>query len=163
VKKTEAIEKIVAECKEQNIFKAEAIQYIIATVWHETGDTFKPVREAGWLRNYDRYLRTNKNTKRYYPYYGRGFVQLTWDFNYAKFSEIMGIDLVANPDLALEFKNSLFILVYGMKNGTFTGEKLTDYFNESGSNFIGARRIINGRDRAAKIARYAQNVRIDNV
>ncbi len=159
----EAIEKIVLACYENNITKAEEIQYIIATVWHETGGTFRPVREAGWLRNYDKYLRTNKNTKRYYPYYGRGFSQITWKANYQKFSDIMGIDLVNNPDLALDFDNSLFILIYGMKNGTFTGKKLFDYFNKKGSNFIGARAIINGKDKAEKIARYAQNVKVDYV
>lgn len=155
------IKKIIEYCKESGITKPEQIQYIVATVWHETDGTFKPVREAGWLRNWDKYLRTNSNTKRYYPYYGRGFVQITWKKNYEKFSKIMGIDLVNNPDLALEFDNALFILVYGMKHGTFTGKKLLDYFNINGSDFIGARAIINGKDRAEKIARYAQRIKLN--
>ena len=158
----QAKEKIVQACYEHSIFKAEEIQYVIATVEHETNGTFKPVREAYWLRNADQYLKTNKNTKRYYPYYGRGFTQLTWKANYEKFSEIMGIDLVGNPDLALDFDVSLEILIYGMKHGTFTGKKLSDYFNYNGSDFIGARKIINGRDKAEKIAKLAQRTRIRN-
>ena len=35
-------------------------------------------------------------------YYGRGYVQLTWDYNYKKFGEILNIPLLKNPDLALD-------------------------------------------------------------
>jgi hypothetical protein len=160
--KSEAKEKIVQACFKHGIFKAEEIQYIIATVEHETNGKFKPVREAYWLRNADQYLRTNRNTKRYYPYYGRGFSQITWKANYAKFEKILDIPLVEEPDLALDFDVSLEILIYGMKHGTFTGKKLSDYFNYNGSNFLDARRIINGTDKAEKIATMAQRTRIRN-
>jgi len=163
MEKEEAKLKILQACFKIGIFKAEEIQYVMATVEHETNGSFKPVSEAYWLRNADKYLRTNKNTKRYYPYYGRGFSQITWKANYAKFEKILGIPLVENPELALDFDVSLEILIYGMKHGTFTGKKLSDYFNHNGSDFIGARKIINGKDKAEKIAKLAQKSRIRNV
>lgn len=151
----ETIDAIIKECYKQDIKKPEAIQYVLATVQHETNDTFKPVKEAYWLSE-----KWRKRNLRYYPYYGRGFVQITWKKNYKKFGDIMGIDLVKNPNLALEIDNAIFILVYGMKHGIFTGKKLGDYFNGGGSNFIYARKIINGKDRAKKIAAMAQKIRL---
>lgn len=153
-----AIREIVKTCQELGVVKPEAIQYVVATVEHETAGTFEPVEEAYWIKNADAYRRRKF---KYYPYYGRGFIQLTHKYNYEKFSKIMGIDLIAYPELALEFKNSLFILVYGMMHGVFTGKKLDDYFNGSGSDFVEARRIVNGRDKAKKIALMAQNIRVE--
>jgi len=152
----ETIDLIIKECYKQEIKKPEAIQYVLATVQHETNDTFKPVKEAYWLNE-----KWRKKHLRYYPYYGRGFVQITWKENYEKFGTLLGVDLVENPNLALEPDNAIFILVYGMKHGIFTGKKLDDYFSEKGSNFVKARRIINGKDKAKKIALLAQSISLD--
>ncbi len=154
-KKIENIERITAKAREMGVVKPEAIQYILATVMHETNKTFEPVKEAYWTSE-----QYKKENFRYYPYYGRGFVQLTHKENYEKFSKIMNIDLVNNPDLALDFDNALFILIYGMIHGSFTKAKLSDYFNHKGSNFIGARKIINGIDKEETIARIAQGVEL---
>ncbi|WP_457564766.1 carboxypeptidase [Caminibacter sp.] len=155
------IDAIIEECYHQDVKKAEAIQYILATVKHETNDTFKPVKEAYWLSEGWR-----KRNLRYYPYYGRGLVQITWEKNYKKFTKLVNErfgtnqDFVKNPDLVLKEKYAIFILVYGMKYGIFTGKKISDYFNDNGSNFIAARRIINGKDKAKKIAYLAQKIKI---
>lgn len=177
----DVIDAIIKECYAQSVTKVEQIQYVLATVQHETNDTFKPVREAYWVRNkmIKKYgkkkgaahfeawaLRNLKTSKKVYaPYYGRGFLQLTWKKNYKKFSKILTnmygsgyIDLVKFPDLALNIDFSIKILVYGMKHGTFTGKKLDDYFNKKGSNFVKARKIINGNDKAEKIALLAQRI-----
>jgi predicted chitinase len=114
--------------------------YMLATAWHETGRAMKPVTEDGG----DRYLRR----KPYYPYIGRGYVQLTWKANYKKY----GID--KTPLKALEPKMAAHIMVDGMVNGIFTGRKLSNYFNDKVNNPIGARYIINGTDQAKKIAGY---------
>lgn len=151
----ETIDSIIQECHDQGVTKPEQIQYVLATVQHETNDTFTPVKEAYWLSE-----KWRRKHLRYYPYYGRGFVQVTWKENYRKFGDLLGIDLVSNPDLALDIDNAIFILVYGMKHGTFTGKKLDDYFSGKGSNFIKARKIINGKDKARKIAALAQNITI---
>jgi hypothetical protein len=94
----------------------EAVQIAAAaTIGVESG-TFLPVREAWWLdRDYgyewaEGYRQRNF---RYFPYYGRGLIQLTWDTNYARAEQELGITgLVDNPDLALEQGNSARILAW---------------------------------------------------
>jgi putative peptidoglycan binding protein/glycosyl hydrolase family 19 (putative chitinase) len=90
--------------------------------------------------------------KKYPPYYGRGLVQLTWYYNYKKMSSKVGVDLYNNPDLALELNYAIPIMFIGMKEGFFTGKKFADYFNPAKENWVNARRIINGTDRANTIA-----------
>jgi predicted chitinase len=124
---------------------------VLATVEWETAQTFKPVREAFWLN--EEWRRQNL---RYYPYYGRGYVQLTWRNNYAKYSQILGVDLVEKPDLAMDNNIALFVLVHGFKTGTFTGRKITEFINTHQADFVNARRCINGRDRAHDIAQLAE-------
>ena len=70
----------------------------------ETASTFAPVREAFWLS--EEWRRVNL---RYWPYYGRGFIQLTWDYNYRAVGERLGLPLVADPELALEPKTAAAI------------------------------------------------------
>jgi len=41
----------------------------------------------------------------------------------------------------------------------FTGRKLSDFVNVDVSNFIHARQVVNGVDRAAKIADFAESWR----
>jgi hypothetical protein len=43
-----------------------------------------------------------------------------------------------------------------MRLGTFTGKKLSDYFNEDREEWKNARRIVNGLDRAEIIASHAK-------
>lgn len=148
--KNQVIEMIKRECSRQGVIQKEQVNYIIATVEHETNNTFMPVVEAYWKS--DRWRQTNL---RYYPYYGRGLVQITWKENYDKFSKLLNVDLVKHPDLALEMKHAVFILVHGMRKGLFTGKSLDDYINENKTDYIGARKIINGVDRAAHIADIA--------
>ena len=149
--KEEVISAIKKECKAQGIGLNSQIAYVLATAEWESAQTFKPVREAFWLS--EEWRRANL---RYYPYYGRGYVQITWKNNYRKFSDILGIDLVSNPDLAMNPNIALFILVYGFKTGAFTGRKMTDYINQQSVDFVNARRIINGLDKASEIAALAE-------
>jgi hypothetical protein len=144
---------IRVECAKQGLGLPDQAAYVLATVEWETAGTFKPVEEAYYLGSKaDAY----RQGLRYYPYYGRGYVQLTWENNYRKYAQIMGLDLVGNPTLALEPKTALFILVHGFKTGAFTGKKLTDYINGDGADFVEARRCINGTDKAEEIAGLAE-------
>jgi hypothetical protein len=127
------------------------LAYVLATVWHETAKTVQPVKEA-FTKSED----WRKEHLRYYPYYGRGYVQLTWDYNYKKFGNRLGIDLYKNPDIALHEDVACKILFDGMIHGMFTGVDLSTYINITKSDFINARRIINGTDKAKTIADYAQ-------
>ncbi|MEP0924363.1 penicillin-insensitive murein endopeptidase [Leptolyngbya sp. ST-U4] len=148
-----AIQAIIAEARRQGITNKSQIAYILATVKHETNNTFQPVREAYYLgepkaENY-------RQTLRYYPFYGRGYVQLTWDYNYREYSNLLGFDLVNQPDLLMRSDISLFILIDGMKRGVFTGVSLNDYITDSNVDFFNARRIINGTDAADLIEEHA--------
>ena len=51
---------------------------------------------------------------------------------------------------------ALFILVHGFKTGTFTGHKITDFIDSHRTDFLNARRCINGLDKAHEIKRLAE-------
>lgn len=152
--KNGTIDAIKNECISQGIGLKTQIAYVLATADHETNHTFKPVTEAYWLHHPDRYLK--KHHANYYPYYGRGYVQLTWKHNYIKYSKLVGEDLLKNPKLALKPEIALFVLVHGFKNGAFTGKRIADYINDHATDFIKARYCINGQDKAKEIATLAQ-------
>jgi putative chitinase len=124
--------------------------YCLATAWHETAFTMQPVIEYGG----ESYLKS----KPYYPWYGRGLVQLTWEENYEKQDDKLGLQgaLMKNPDLALDSVIATKILLLGMADGDFTGKTLGTYFTSDLTDFYNARRIVNGTDRAQDIANYAE-------
>jgi predicted chitinase len=88
---------------------------------------------------------------------GRGLVQLTHKRNYEAMSALTGIDLVAEPDRAMEMDAAVTILIEGMLQGSFTGHKLADHLNATTADWVNARRIVNGTDRAEKLAAYAMD------
>jgi predicted chitinase len=140
--------------------------YILATAYHETARTMQPVRETlaetdaemvgrlerAWQRGQLKWVRT--------PYWrfdadgktwaGRGYVQLTHVENYARAGAKLGVDLVADPNRALNPDLAARILVRGMREGWFTGAKLAD------QSYREMRRIVNGTDRADLIAEHAE-------
>lgn len=130
-----------------------SLAYCLATTFHETARTMKPIEEYGRGKG-----RTYGPT----GFWGRGFVQLTWEANYAKATAALrklGVltaaeDLVKTPALAMRPDVAAAILFYGMVEGWFTGKKLADYFGSGRNDPVGARRIINGTDKAATIAGY---------
>ena len=152
--KAGTISAISSECHKQGLSLDSQIAYVLATVEHETAGTFRPVKEAFWVKDPDAYLK--KHHSDYYPYYGRGFAQLTWKINYEKYSKLLSQDLVSNPDLALTPDIANFILVHGLLTGTFTGRKLPDYVNNETTDFFNARRCVNGLDKAQEIASLAK-------
>jgi putative chitinase len=127
--------------------------YGIATAWRETNRTMEPVREAYWLDEAWR-----ERNLRYYPWYGRGLVQLTWEKNYRRADDELGLAgaLLAKPDMALEPEIAAEIMVKGMAGGWFSGKSLADYLPANGAadgrQFMLARYIINGSDHASEIA-----------
>ena len=131
--------------------------YMLATVYWETARTMQPIHER------DNKSGSYLKGKKYYPYYGRGLVQLTWEQNYRLMQrillEVYGIsaDLVANPHLAEGWNVALPVMFEGMfmgetGKGDFTGKSLEDYFGTKEFDPVNARRIINGTDRAKEIA-----------
>lgn len=136
---------ILDEWDKRKLTDVRWLAYMLGTVYHECARTMQPIKEYGGTH------------ARYAPYFGRGFVQLTWEANYAKAGKVIGVDLVANPDLALDIHNATLILYDGMLEGWFTGKKLADYIHGTVCDYLNARRIINGTDRAQLIAGYASS------
>jgi putative chitinase len=142
------------------------LAYCLATAYHETARTMQPIKEHGgaayFTRMYDiRGERAhvaralgNTNPGDGAKYAGRGFVQITGRTNYDKAGRLLGIDLIGKPDLALEAVYAAPILYEGMREGWFTGRKLSHYFNAGIDDPVNARRIVNGTDRAEMIAGY---------
>lgn len=140
---------IIAECQKRGALRNQAA-YILASAYWETARTMEPVREAFWLSEDWR-----KNNLRYYPWYGRGFVQITWEANYVSLGNRLDVDLTTNPDVVMDPALSAKILVIGMLEGLFTGKKVSDYITLQQSNYRGARRVVNGTDKASAIAEIA--------
>ena len=152
---TATIQAIVQESNRHGIVAKSQIAYILATVEHESAGSFQPVREAYFLGEPN--AENHRKTLSYYPFYGRGYVQLTWDYHYRSYSTLLGVDLVNQPDLAMRPDIALFVLIDGMKRGVFTGVKLDHYITERGTDFVNARRIVNGTDKAREIASLADS------
>ena len=158
------------------------LAYILATAKHETGDWMQPIREGAHRFGPDY---TDASAKRAVAsihakgiistnyalpsgpygqsYYGRGLVQITWHANYEKFARILGVPLDQNPDLALEWDHALDIMFIGMRDGVFTGKKLSDF--PFPAEFKQARVIVNGDSHKTwggkeriddRLARYAR-------
>jgi len=138
--------------------------YMMATVKHECADKWQPIEEygKGRGRRYGNPVAVKGSDGKQYTnvYYGRGYVQLTWDYNYKNLSDKIGLKdaLYINPALALDPPDAYKIMSYGMRQGTFTGKKLADYIHDSACDYKNARRIINGTDQWEKIQGYAQKL-----
>ena len=128
------------DAKWPNMPDAE-LAYVLATAKWETAHTMQPISGRGSQA----YLRS----KPYWPWIGRGLVQITWKKNYEKY----GID---KPEKALEWPTALHVLFHGMIFGEFTGKKLADFIGARKRDYVGARAIVNGSDKAKQIALIAE-------
>lgn len=149
---------IVAECQKQGVTNKAQIAYILATTVHESG-AGKYMEEIASGSAYEgRRDLGNTQSGDGVRYKGRGYVQITGRNNYTNWSKKLGMDLVGNPELAERPEVAAKILVGGMKEGSFTGKGLNDYINGSKTDFVGARRIVNGTDKAGTFAATAQKI-----
>ena len=140
-----------------------ALAYILATAYHEVDKKMKPIEEYGKGRGRTYGRKVKMSMKHYLTpdkiYFGRGFVQLTWYENYEKAGKKLNIDLLNNPELALDLKHATDIMFLGMIEGWFTARKLSQYFSDTKANYVSARAIINGKDKQNLIADYAKKFR----
>jgi len=148
------------------------LAYMLATVFHETAARMQPVRETladsddAAIAILDAAFRKGRLSQVREPYWrrdaegkswlGRGLVQLTFRGNYARLGRAIGIDLVADPACAMESDVAVRILITGMGQGLFSGRKLSDYFHGTTTDWLNARKIVNGLDRAEAIAGQAR-------
>ncbi|PTX49070.1 putative peptidoglycan binding protein [Gemmobacter caeni] len=126
--------------------------YALATAFWETNRTMLPVEEAYYLGER---AEAYRKKLRYYPWHGRGFAQLTWESNYIRAGKELDVDLISRPERAMEPEIAARVLVCGMRDGWFTGKKMSDYFTRFSTDYTSARRIINGTDSAKAIADIA--------
>lgn len=178
---------------DSDIKRITEFAYMLATTKHETAHTFRPIKEYGkgkGLKYGAEVTVTHtdaakKTTTQKNVYYGRGYVQLTWGYNYQRIDEKLGNGKYPNktktkasdyntgftisnptdsiylyPDKALNKENAYVTMVYGMQKGIFTGRKVDRYINDLKTDYINARRVINGTDKASAIARYAEDIEI---
>lgn len=151
----EGLELILDVAMSYDRLTLEQIAYILATARHESANTYQPIKERRASRVQ---VRIRRMQDRYWHtgYYGRGLVQITWYRNYKQFSDLLDVNLVNNPDLALDSTISVKILFLGMMGGLFTGKKLRDYINDKKVDYYNARRIVNGTFKAKAIAQEAK-------
>jgi hypothetical protein len=138
----DGLTRILAEWDRRALTDLRWLAYMLATVFHETSQTMQPVREGGG----EAYLRS----KVYYPWVGEGLVQVTWETNHRKFG-------ATKPGQLMTWPIALRALFDGMIKGMFTTKKLADYFSGAREDWTGARKIINGTDRAELIAGYGRS------
>lgn len=163
----DGINSILDACEKYNVTNPHHIAHVLAHVYHETGKYMSPIKETVYRSS------PNKNPtdaiviKRLNtayakgqlswvssPYwkdgwFGRGQIQITHKNNYEKMGKKIGVNLVSNPSLALEIENSAAIAVLGMRDGEFTGKKLSDYEYPRALDAdwqSHPRRIVNGKD-----------------
>ncbi|MDG9859373.1 hypothetical protein N5J48_04200 [Acinetobacter ursingii] len=155
----DGINLIVDEIDKDKSISYPQAAYMLGTTWHETARTMQPIEEIGKGagRKYGQKFDLDGSIYRGldHIYYGRGYVQLTWLSNYLLARKKLDIDFVNYPELALKGEYAVKILISGMKEGWFTGRKLSDYIHQSKKDYVNARRIINGMDEAQRIANYA--------
>jgi hypothetical protein len=151
----DGVTRIGAACSRAGLVPlVEQAAYVLATVYHETAATMRPIEEYGG------------SSTRYAPWYGRGDVQLTWEDNYKKQQnklkthpardESIPYQVHDDWNLALNPETSALICVLGMQDGDFTGKGLNDYITTSHVDYWNARRIVNGTDKADLIKSHAQ-------
>lgn len=151
------------------------VAYALATAYHETAGTMQPIKEIGgpdyFRRMYDKTGNRpnvaadlgNTEPGDGAKFAGRGYPQLTGRRNYARADRELGLngELLRNPDLAMRPDLAARIMEAGMREGWFTGKGCAAYLPAKGAGtraaFIAARRIINGTDRAEKIAEHAMD------
>ncbi|BBN65819.1 hypothetical protein [Pseudomonas sp. KUIN-1] len=161
--------------KERVLLTRYELAYMFATARHEAynfiaREFFSSAPEIGRVAYFNKYdpvladTATRRNTAIKmentvegdgYKYRGRGLVHLTWKKNYREAAEYFGVDFVSSPELAAEFKHSIPIMIWGMKEGVFSGAKIGTYIRNGLTDYEGARRVINGSDKKQLIASYA--------
>jgi hypothetical protein len=138
--------------------------YGLATFMWETAHHFTPVTEFGQPSYFDKYnagtpigrMLGNTQPGDGFRFRGRGYVQITGRANYERIGRLLEVDLIGNPEQALDPEIAYRIAAGGMQHGWFTGRKLVQYIpSDTDPQFQPARQIINGMDHASDIAALA--------
>jgi hypothetical protein len=118
-----------------------AVIAVLATIRIEVPN-FEPIHEYGGPSYWARYngrsdLGNRPGTDDGVVYHGRGYIQLTGRANYARYGEVLDLDLVGNPDLALRPDVAARVLVsYFKARGIPAMARSGDW--------LGVRKAVNG-------------------
>jgi len=88
---------LIPEMQRAGITTHARVAAFLGNVVQET-DRLQTLEEYG-DRNYWMYLDRNSGRSGEWRYHGRGFLMNTWRDAYARLSDVLGVDLVENPDL----------------------------------------------------------------
>jgi len=172
----DGMQAVLDEARAARVTDAHHVAQILAQVRRETGGYMSPIKETvmpshkdknpsdaevmqrlerAWARGKLPWVKT--------PYwrdgaFGRGPIQITHWRNYEKIGAAIGVDLRRKPDLALTTSVGARIAVIGMRDGLFTGKKLSDYAFPAALDAAPSknpRRIVNGKDGSdAEVAKF---------
>lgn len=133
---------IAKALEEENILTPNVLAYALATIEHETAETFEPIEEIKGRKSARR-LGYEGGTN----YFGRGFIQLTHLRNYMRLGKRIGLGekLAKNPQLALRPDISAKILAAFFKDNGIARLAYNGYF-------VDARTPINPDYQGYKIA-----------
>lgn len=178
-RQVDGVNGILAAFEEVGDGRRATLAHALGTAYHETGARMVPVREGFAATDAGARQAVNALARRRGPnsavakyalpkppyghvYYGRGHVQLTWIDNYHGSSADAGVDLVQNPDAMLDPVISARVLIKGLMDGRWNGQRkgIGHYEMLDGipgltrAEAAAARRTVNGTDKADLIAGY---------
>lgn len=154
----------------------DELAYDLGTAFHETAGTMQPITERGprsYFNKYEPGTRIGKILGNTVPgdgyrFRGEGHVQNTGRRNARRASQRLNalfglkLDMEVNPGLRGDPKISALSLFIGNREGWWTGKELGAYLDgidesdaEDLREFIKARAVVNGSDKAEKIGRHA--------
>lgn len=172
---------ILDEWEAQGLSDQRWLAYMLATAYHETGQTMQPISEnlnysaMGLQKTFGKYFsardaqayarQPERIANRAYANRMDNGDEASgdgWRYRGRGLVQITGranyvrFGIADHPEKALEDRTAIKIMFNGMISGAFTGVKLTDHFTGAKADRVNARRIINGLDRAGDVARYAE-------
>lgn len=146
----------IVEAAKARGLSREQIAYVLATAEHESAG-FSTLEEFDDGTKYENRADLQNTRPGDGPRFkGRGYVQLTGRGNYTSYARITGFELVKLPTVLMNRAAlSVFVIVDGMSRGAYTGRRLDEFVSAGRADFVNARRVVNGLDRAEKIAGQA--------
>jgi predicted chitinase len=100
---------LAAAMQQYGVWSQRSAAAMIATVTVESG--MRPIHEYGTPADWANYDGGS-------AYAGRGYIQLTHRYNYQSYGDLIGVDLVNNPDLALDPRTAASVAaLYWQKRG----------------------------------------------
>lgn len=147
---------IIEAAKAQGLTKPQ-IAYVLATAEHESAG-FATLEEFVSGEQYEGRKSLGNTQPGDGPRFkGRGYVQLTGRNNYTAYAKRSGLRLVDLPYVLMNWASlSVWVIVDGMMRGAYTGRRLDEFVNAGKQDFRNARKVVNGVDRADKIAGQAR-------